>query len=741
MERRRARDSTSGNNPVVPPLTLSVPPIVPVSAREVSAVAAPAPTTTTSAAASRRRGGAAARPSALGGSEPTGVCLLPPEGRASVLSLSRDRRTLTATARGGYRQVRANAGASSGVWYFEWTVLAAGDGGAHTRVGVATARAAPHAPVGFDHHSYAYRDIAGSRVHQSLRAPYGRPYAAGDVIGVLLALDPAALTAEELREAEAHDGGISAGPADAARLLAAEAAARGATATPGPFLSREDVEQMVVFSRSPPQLPESERAAANDSGGVCVPVDAAAAPAPGPAQDLKAVVSKRFWRSHLRFFVNGEDQGVAFVHLTREIDPQQQRAVGGGGSGGGGEHNGSSGEGLGVLTGSHHQRAVAEAASRYFPAASCYGGASVRFNPGPNFSFAPQPAARFPAAPNVTFGATASAAAPAAGSAPADSGGDGESSLPSPSPPTPTAPAGGFTAGVGAAGSTGTTMPVFRPFSDLEPTEGVLLPLLPAPAAGADQAGEPTDAASALQGWLHRLVSDPWAALAHSCGGVEALLGTGRGRGASAAAAAAGKTRHLAVAGSIITSSGKAFSPTAPAPSPAPVPPAPARKRAPSKPKPKPKTASASAASSESPAPPAVASTSSAASAAPTTTASGSATAASSKPQSAGKGVAAAVVLAASATAAAAGAAAPVLSSAPSKVAAGSKRAASDKSTALASAATAALSSARAPLVGGSRKHSEQSPIVATEAVPSPAPAPATAAVPAAAASSKRRKH
>lgn len=32
----------------------------------------------------------------------------------------------------------------------------------------------------------------------------------------------------------------------------------------------------------------------------------------------KKTVNRRFWRSTCRFFVNGVDQGVAFVHLTKE---------------------------------------------------------------------------------------------------------------------------------------------------------------------------------------------------------------------------------------------------------------------------------------------------------------------------------------------------------------------------------------------------------------------------------------
>ena len=39
------------------------------------------------------------------------------------------------------------------------------------------------APVGYDEHSFGYRDLEGSKVHKALREEYGRAYKEGDVIG------------------------------------------------------------------------------------------------------------------------------------------------------------------------------------------------------------------------------------------------------------------------------------------------------------------------------------------------------------------------------------------------------------------------------------------------------------------------------------------------------------------------------------------------------------------------------
>ena len=174
--------------------------------------------------------------------------------------------------------------------------------------------------MGYTHHSYAYRDVSGSRVHQSIRSPYGRGYGAGDVIGVLLDFHtPAAV----LASAEAVDGGASAGPADGARQAAAAAAAAAGA-------SKEAIEAL-LHCADPPQ--EST------------------APTTTSAPPSKHTVARRWWGSSLRFFLNGEDQGIAFVHLTRE--------------------------------------------SRLLPAASMYSGGSVRINPGPVFAHPPS-AALFP---------------------------------------------------------------------------------------------------------------------------------------------------------------------------------------------------------------------------------------------------------------------------------------------------------------------------------------------------------
>lgn len=42
------------------------------------------------------------------------------------------------------------------------------------------------APVGYDKNSYAYRDIQGTKFHESMGQEYGAPYAVDDVVGCWL---------------------------------------------------------------------------------------------------------------------------------------------------------------------------------------------------------------------------------------------------------------------------------------------------------------------------------------------------------------------------------------------------------------------------------------------------------------------------------------------------------------------------------------------------------------------------
>ncbi|KAK9826245.1 hypothetical protein WJX74_002181 [Apatococcus lobatus] len=107
--------------------------------------------------------------------------------RASQATLSADR--MSVTSRKGYRMVRATHGAHQGCWYYEATMAYLGETG-HCRLGWSTRLGELQAPVGFDIHSFAYRDLEGSKVHKGLREEYGQSFHEGDVIGCLLYMPP-----------------------------------------------------------------------------------------------------------------------------------------------------------------------------------------------------------------------------------------------------------------------------------------------------------------------------------------------------------------------------------------------------------------------------------------------------------------------------------------------------------------------------------------------------------------------
>lgn len=112
-----------------------------------------------------------------------GPVLLSKSDKAGQMQLSDNRMSVTSSK--GYRMARATHGAFQGTWYFEIKVGHLGDTG-HVRLGWSTRKGDLQAPVGYDQHSFGYRDLEGVKVHQALRETYGEPFTEGDVIGCLL---------------------------------------------------------------------------------------------------------------------------------------------------------------------------------------------------------------------------------------------------------------------------------------------------------------------------------------------------------------------------------------------------------------------------------------------------------------------------------------------------------------------------------------------------------------------------
>ncbi|CDR99171.1 hypothetical protein, partial [Sporisorium scitamineum] len=106
----------------------------------------------------------------------------------------------------GFRSARTNIGVRQGEWYAEIEILppehlALGVGapgplpapmkdGPHIRLGWGRREAPLNAPVGFDGYSYGLRDKGGDKVTLSRPLPYGKPFKAGDVVGMYIKLPP-----------------------------------------------------------------------------------------------------------------------------------------------------------------------------------------------------------------------------------------------------------------------------------------------------------------------------------------------------------------------------------------------------------------------------------------------------------------------------------------------------------------------------------------------------------------------
>ena len=100
--------------------------------------------------------------------------------RAKAIKVLPDKLTISSTL--GYRSAQSSRGACTGTWYFEINVLHLGETG-HCRLGIGTHKQEIEAPCGYTEASYGFRDVDGSKVHKSLREPYGGGYKQGDVVG------------------------------------------------------------------------------------------------------------------------------------------------------------------------------------------------------------------------------------------------------------------------------------------------------------------------------------------------------------------------------------------------------------------------------------------------------------------------------------------------------------------------------------------------------------------------------
>lgn len=142
--------------------------------------------------------------------ESTLTVTLSSHDKASTLSLSEDKLWCWGERNVGFCLARSTHAVDGGKYFWECEILDPStrsnanpdmsrtgngeplnlSGDAHVRLGWATDAANITAPIGYDSFGYGYRDIAGSKVHNSVRTEnYGEPFGIGDVIGCHISMD------------------------------------------------------------------------------------------------------------------------------------------------------------------------------------------------------------------------------------------------------------------------------------------------------------------------------------------------------------------------------------------------------------------------------------------------------------------------------------------------------------------------------------------------------------------------
>jgi hypothetical protein len=118
--------------------------------------------------------------------------MLNPADKSGVTTLSGGNLVATTASTGGWANVRATQGLSSGKWYWEATITAIGGLG-QAGVGVATSGAALTLPLGNDANGWAYYNAA-QKEHGGSAPSYGATWTTGDVIGVALDMGSGSIT-------------------------------------------------------------------------------------------------------------------------------------------------------------------------------------------------------------------------------------------------------------------------------------------------------------------------------------------------------------------------------------------------------------------------------------------------------------------------------------------------------------------------------------------------------------------
>lgn len=179
----------------------------------------------------------------------------------------------------GYRMAKATHSVDSGVWYFEVEVLESANNSlnGNVRLGWSQISGDLQAPCGFDTFSYSYRMSPGTIFQNSEGSAYGSGYKVGDIVGCLISLHSI----------------------DESKLMSASNDSLNTTQTDKENLDYE--------------------------------------PLPAPWDGISTYETVKYYGhrprttgSHVRFFVNGVDQGIAFNDLyTGKYHPAVSTYMGG----------------------------------------------------------------------------------------------------------------------------------------------------------------------------------------------------------------------------------------------------------------------------------------------------------------------------------------------------------------------------------------------------------------------------
>ena len=279
----------------------------------------------------------------------------------------------------GFRSARCNVGVQEGRWYMEVKIGKAGGEcsgeadsgeGAHVRLGWGRREAPLNGPVGLDGYSYGMRDKTGEKVTLSRPRPYGRPFGAGDIVGLYISLPPR-------RQPNPKD------PDDPAHIHRER--------IPIDFRGQEYFESLdYPQSKEMISLMDHPSKAAKADPPYQPKKSATVKNLPSDRARIKPVVRKTTPQrvlsvlpgSKIAFFVNGECQGIAFQHI---YDYLQLRPASGSRKAKDKQRRNKDGP----LE--HTENHFDDGTLGYYPFFSLFGGAQIHLNPGPDFVFPPPP--------------------------------------------------------------------------------------------------------------------------------------------------------------------------------------------------------------------------------------------------------------------------------------------------------------------------------------------------------------